>query len=302
MRRLFAFLTALCLCAGLLCGCAPAQPAAEGLSVVCTVFPAYDFVREIAGDAVNLRLLIEPGKELHTFDPTPRDMAAVAGCDLFVYVGGESDGWAETLCAETQGTSLAMMSLVSELCAAGDGHDHDHGEYDEHIWTSPKMAAEIVCGISDALQRLDPANAAEYAARTEAYVDKLSGLSAELAQTVAAGSRRELIFGDRFPMLYFTEELGLTADAAFPGCSSETEPSAAKLAALIDRVRREKIPVVLKCELSSGVVAEAIAEAGGARVMTLHSCHNVTVEEWERGESYLSLMRANILVLSEALK
>lgn len=307
MKRILALLLTLVLLLSLSCGCTVENPSDGRLSVVCTVFPAYDFARAVAGDLIDLELLIAPGEEIHTFDPTPQDMRRITGCDLFICNGGSSDDWADTLLSGGAGCSVVkMMECVDTLCAADHDHTdhagHDHGEYDEHVWTSPRMAEDIVRGISDALCAADPENAEIYRSRTENYCEELRGLSDRLQAAVTGGTRRTLIFGDRFPMRYFTEQLGLEAVSAFPGCAADTEPSAATVAALIDRVKAESIPAVLKCELSSGLVADAIAEATGAKVLTLHSCHNVTAEEYARGETYLSLMDKNVTVLTEALQ
>lgn len=307
MKRISALLLTLSLLLSLTCGCTPKDTSGDRLSVVCTIFPAFDFARAVAGDLIELELLIDPGEEVHTFDPTPQDMRRITDCDLFICNGGTSDGWVDTLLSGDADCSVVrMMECVDTLCAASEEHadhaGHDHGEYDEHVWTSPRMAENIVRGISDALCRVDPENADTYRSRAESYCGELRILSDLLQAAVMGGTRRTLIFGDRFPMLYFTEQLGLEAFSAFPGCAADTEPSAATVAALIDRVKTTDIPAVLKCELSSGLVADAIAEATGTKVLTLHSCHNVTAEEYARGETYLSLMNKNVTVLTEALK
>lgn len=304
MKRFLSLLLIFSLLLALTCGCTPEDPADDRLSVVCTVFPAFDFVRALAGDLVDIELLIAPGEEIHTFDPTPQDMRRITGCDLFVCNGGTSELWADTLLSGgTDCAVVRMMECVDTLCAADHDHEgHDHGEYDEHVWTSPKLAEQIVRGIAEGLCDADPANAETYRSRTESYCAELRTLSDRLQAAVDGGSHRTLIFGDRFPMRYFTEQFGLEAISAFPGCAADTEPSAATVAALINKVKGDGISAVLKCELSSGIVADAIAEASGAAVLTLHSCHNVTAEEYARGETYLSLMNQNVTVLTEALK
>lgn len=288
--------------------CAPAAPAPAGdgrLRVVTTAFPAYDFVREIAGELVDVQLLLAPGEEVHSFDPTPADMRAIADCGLFICIGGPADDWAEGLLSGAEGGAerLAMTDCVQQL-VHGHTHGHSHAEagFDEHVWTSPYMAADIVQAIADTLCRLDADNADTYRARAEDYRGRLLQLAGSIRQTVEQAEGKTLVFGDRFPMLYFTEAFGLEVQAAFPGCSEDTEPSAATVAALVDYVKQENIPVVLKCELSAGKVAEAIAEACGVPVRVMHSCHNVTADEWAAGENYLSLMEKNAELLREALK
>ena len=186
-----------------------------------------------------------------------------------------------------------------------DGHDHDgheeHIEYDEHIWTSPRIAMDLCRVIADTLSQADPDHAAEYQTRLAAYVQELADLDQAFRDTVEGGSRRLLVFGDRFPLLYFCREYGLDYRAAFHGCSGDTEPSLATLKYLIDKVRAEQIPVVYTIELSSQKVASAIAETTGARILTFHSCQTLTRQEFDRGETYLSLMWKNVDVLKEGL-
>ncbi len=300
---------ALCLllaAALLLGGCAgPTAGKDDGrLRVVCTLFPYYDFVRAIGGDRVEPYLLVTAGREAHSFEPTPLDVIRISEADVFLCNGGESEEWVEDILSaagENIGAVARMMDHVdalgeefSEGMQGGhddhDGHDHDvhdhdgheeHIEYDEHIWTSPRIAMDLCRVIADTLSQADPDHA--------------------VRDTVAGGSRRLLVFGDRFPLLYFCREYGLDYRAAFHGCSGDTEPSLATLKYLIDKVNQEDIPVVYTIELSSQKVASAIAETTGARILTFHSCQTLTRQEFDRGETYLSLMWKNVDVLKEGL-
>ena len=321
-KRLFAVLLALTLAAGL-CGCVDRQRAEDGrLQVVCSVFPYYDFARQIGGDDVGVTLLVAAGKETHSFEPTPLDVITLSQADVFLYNGGESEAWVDDILSaagENIAVTLPLMPQVSALAeewaegmeGAHDEHDHDHDhethdsddiEYDEHVWTSPVLAKALCQAICDALCQADPAHREGYQARLTDYLAQLDGLDAAFREVVEAGHRRLLVFGDRFPLLYFCKEYGLDYRAAFHGCASDTEPSLATLKYLIDKVEDEEIPVVYTIELSSRKVADAIAETTGAKVLTFHSCQTVSRTEFDGGATYLSLMEQNVEALREGLQ
>lgn len=333
-KRLTAIIIPLLLCfltALTLAGCgkdgqeqAAGEIAPDGrpkIQVITTIFPPYDFVRQIGGDYVEAEMLLKPGMEAHSYEPTPRDIIRITESDLFLYAGGESDVWVEEL-LEGNDTRVHAHSLLEwvepleEEAAEGmqsRGHDHDHdheedagvhleeGEYDEHVWTSPVNAILIVEKIRDTLCAIDPDRAGIYEENARAYLEQLRRLDSDYRQVIGEAKRHTVIFGDRFPFLYLVKTYGLDYHAAFPGCSSETEPSAATIAFLTDEVRQDHIPVVFYLELSNAKVADAIAEVTGARTAMLHSCHTLTREEMQRGESYLSLMRQNLEQLKLAL-
>ena len=321
-KRLFALLLALTLAAGL-CGCDGRQRVEDGrLQVVCSVFPYYDFARQIGGDDVDVTLLVAAGKETHSFEPTPLDVITLSEADVFLYNGGESEAWVDDILSaagENIAVTLPLMPQVSALAeewtegmeGAHDEHDHDHDhethdsddiEYDEHVWTSPVLAKELCQAICDALCQADPDHRENYQARLADYLTQLDQLDAAFREVVEAGHRRLLVFGDRFPLLYFCKEYGLDYRAAFHGCASDTEPSLATLKYLIDKVEDEDIPVVYTIELSSRKVADAIAETTGARVLTFHSCQTVSRAEFDGGATYLSLMEQNVEALREGLQ
>lgn len=322
-KRLFALLLALTLAAGL-CGCGGRQKVEDGrLQVVCSVFPYYDFARQIGGDDVDVTLLVAAGKETHSFEPTPLDVITLSQADVFLYNGGESEAWVDDILSaagENIAVTLPLMPQVSALAeewaegmeGAHDKHDdhdheeHDHDsddiEYDEHVWTSPVLAKALCRAICDALCQADPAHQEDYQARLTDYLAQLDGLDAAFREVVDAGHRRLLVFGDRFPLLYFCKEYGLDYRAAFHGCASDTEPSLATLKYLIDKVEDEGIPVVYTIELSSQKVAQAIAETTGAKVLTFHSCQTVSRAEFDGGATYLSLMEQNVEALREGLQ
>ena len=303
MKRLIAALLCLCL---MLCGCTaqPEKPHDETkLQIVCTSFPAYDFAREIADDRAELTLLIKPGSEVHSYEPTPKDMIRIQESDLFICNGGESEQWAKTLITPELNT-IYMMGCVDTVEESADGiYNAEDGEpeLDEHVWTSPLNAIKISEEICNALCKLDTDNAEAYKTNFTAYKAQLMALDREFRQVIKNSGKHTLVFADRFPMRYFALEYGLNCYAAFPGCSSETEPSAKTVAYLIDRVREDKIPAVLYMEFSNQKMADVICEDTGCKKLPFYSAHSVSAEQFKQGVSYLDLMRINLNSLKEAL-
>lgn len=304
----------LCLCL-ILSGCSARETEKKDsskLQIVCTNFPAYDFAREIAGDRAQIKLLIKPGAEVHSYEPAPKDVIAIQESDLFICNGGESEAWVESLVGENV-NALRMMDCVETVAESGEGiyaaedeHDHEHDdgeeeELDEHVWTTPGNAAKICYALCDKLCELDQENANEYMLNYEVYNAKLMELDIEIRTTVLNGVRDTLVFADRFPMRYFTREYGLKYYAAYPGCASQTEPSAKTVAFLIDHVREEKIPAVLYMEFSNEKMADVICEDTGCEKLPFYSANSVTARQFEDGVTYLDLMRMNIETLKEAL-
>ncbi|MCI8971397.1 MAG: zinc ABC transporter substrate-binding protein [Oscillibacter sp.] len=310
MKRIFPLLCALLL----LTACGPALPPEDSgrLQIVAAVFPAYDFARSAAGELADVTLLLPPGAESHSYEPTPADILRVQRCDLFIYLGGESDAWVDTILSaiQPQGEVLRMIDCVDLLeeetvegMQGGHDHeeDHDHlGEVvgmDEHVWTAPRNAAAVTRTIGERLAALDPAHAGNYAAGAESYALELEALDWEFAAFFDHLPDRTIVFGDRFPLLYFAEAYDLDYYAAFPGCGAQTEPSAATVAFLTEKVREEQLPAVWYIEFSNHLVADSIAEAAGVETAQFHTCHNVSRADLEAGATYLSLMRANLETL-----
>ena len=312
MKRLLCALLAAVMMLSL-CGCTASYEKSDKLQVVCTLFPYYDFARQIGGDNVDVTLLVAAGKETHSFEPTPLDVIRVSKADVFLYNGGESEQWVDGILSSAGKdipVTAAMMDFVdlqSEEIVEGmqvnehENEDSDEIEYDEHIWTSPVIAQSICWGICGALCKADWDHAEDYVARTDAYVAQLGELDAAFREVVENGQRSTLVFGDRFPLLYFCKTYGLSYRAAFHGCASDTEPSLATLKFLIDKVNDEQIPVVYTIELSSQKVAQAVAETTGAKVVTFQSCQQVSRDDFNSGVTYLDLMWDNVDALKEGL-
>ena len=305
----------------LLFGCTQVKDVEENhkIKVVTTIFPPYDFVRQIAGDNVEVTMLLKPGEETHSYEPTPQDILQIQQADVFIYTGGENDVWVEDILDSIHLEGKEMIAMVDCVETLEEehvegmkderghnhtlhDHEHEHEEehehtVDEHVWTSPQNAEKIVVDISTVLQQKDKENALLYKENTEKYLVQLKELDEEFREVVENSKNHVLLFGDRFPFRYFAEEYNLDYYAAFPGCASDTEPSAATMAFLINQVKEKNIPVVLKMELSNDDISKAIAEATGTKVRTFYSCHNLTAKEFQAGQTYLRRMRKNVETL-----
>lgn len=294
-------------CLVLLCGCGAPRPADSGkLRAVATIFPLYDFVRAVGGDRVDCRLLIDPGTEVHAFDPAPSDIRAVYSCDCFLYIGGESDEWANTLLGEADVNTLVMMDYVHTLDedeTDGEEHGHSHGDgehgADEHIWTSPTNAIQMVEAIADELCALDAENASFYRENCAAYTEKIAAVRAEIAETVAAADAPYLLVADRFPLKYFTEEFAIPYTAAFGGCATGTDISLKTMTRLVKTVEERGLQCAFYTEMSSRNIANALAEETGVCLYELNSAHNVTLDQFNSGVTYVDLMKQNARVLRE---
>ena len=287
------------------CGREQETPDESKIQIVCTCFPAYDFARAMAGNRAQLTLLLKPGAEVHSYEPTPKDMARIEACDLFIYNGGESEEWVEEL-TEAKLNAVCMMDCVKAVAESDEGiykteSGEEEAELDEHVWTSPVNAMLISREICNALCEADPLNATEYRENLAGYISELTEIDVELRSVVNDAVRNTLVFADRFPMRYFTLEYGLKYYAAYPGCSSETEPSAKTVAYLIDKVRDEKIPAVLYMEFSNQKMADVICEDTDCKKLPFYSAHSVTAEQFDAEVTYIDLMRINIDSLKEAL-
>lgn len=279
--------------------------------VVTTLFPAYDFARELCGERCEVVLLVPPGAELHSYEPTPQDLLRIRSCDLLLCNGGESEAWLETLLDGAEG-DFKVLKMLDCVQALEEEHkegmqdlheeeEEDGVEYDEHVWTSPRNAAEICRAITEELCAIDPDGAEYYRNSCARYCAELNDLDAAFRAIVARARGNCLVFADRFPARYFVEEYGLDYFAAFPGCADDAEPSARTVAFLIDRVRDEAVPAVLYIEYSDQRMADVICEDTGCKKLLFHTCHTVSAADLAAGASYLGLMRANLETVKEAL-
>lgn len=321
MKKILALLLALWIPAAVLFGCAPQDDSAASnkLNIVTTIFPAYDWVREILGDETDraeITMLLDSGVDLHSYQPTVDDIVKISDCDLFLYVGGESDGWVEDALKNAPNKERKVIRLLDvlgdsakaeETVAGMQEEEHDHeeeAEYDEHIWLSLKNAQVLVAAISEALQETDPARKDTYAANAAAYVEKLSALDGEYRAAVDSGKHKTLLFGDRFPFRYLADDYGLDYYAAFPGCSAETEASFETVSFLAGKMDALGLPCVLTIEGTQHKIAETIVQNTAQKnqqVLTMDSMQAVTANDAASGVSYLSIMEKNLSVLKKAL-
>ena len=305
-------------------------------SVVSTSFPGYDFARAVTKNTnISTKMLVKPGAETHTYEPTPQDIIDIKNADMFIYVGGDSDTWVEKILkdVDTKKTHVVklvdLVSTVEEEIVEGmededehehdhdhdhdhnhdhkhdhDGHDHDDhdeeegAEIDEHVWTSPKKAMEIVKKIAKVASEIDTAEKNKIDDNTEKYVAEIAAVDKDLHQVID-GKISEIVVADRFPFRYFADEFGLKYAAAFSGCSEQTEASAKTISFLINKVKQDKIKKIYKIELSNGKIAETVSKDTGAEVLELHSAHNVTADDFSKGVTYVDLMKRNLLALSK---
>lgn len=322
-RKILCLLLAAMLACGLFAGCSggfsesSASADSGRLKIVTTIFPAWDWVRQIVGDGDNVDLILlgGAGTDLHSFSPSTRDILDIADCDLFLYVGGESDAWASDALSQNPNgnrTALSLLELVGdsareEELAEGmeaDDEEEEEAAYDEHVWLSPKNAALCCEAISAALQELDPGNRAAYLANKAAYVAKLQALDENCREAVNQGRVKTLLFGDRFPFLYLVKDYGLDYYAAFPGCSAETEASFATILFLAQKTDELGLPAILQIETSDGAIARTIRDNTASKnqeILVLDSMQGITRDDIENGTSYLSIMEENLAVLKEAL-
>ena len=333
MKKITVLLLALFMLVGALAGCGKQNDTnqTDKLSIVTTIFPEYDWVREILGDKADnaeITMLLDNGVDLHSYQPTAADIVKISDCDLFIYVGGESDGWVEDALRNAANRNMKVINLLEVLGdsvkteeivegmqeehehedahAHDDAEEHEHEEEaDEHVWLSLKNAKMLVRVISKALQELDPDNKDIYAANADAYVKKLSALDADYQAAVDAASNKTILFGDRFPFRYLVDDYGLRYYAAFVGCSAETEAGFETISFLAKRVDEWKLPCVLTIEGAQHKIAETIVRnttAKNQKVLTMDSMQSTTTQDVKNGTTYLSVMEKNLSVLKEALR
>ena len=330
MKKIIALLLLLLMTAGMLAGCGKQKDddttdTTDKLSIVTTIFPEYDWVRQILGDKADnadVTMLLDNGVDLHSYQPTADDIVKISDCDLFIYVGGESDGWVEDALKNATNKDMKVVNLLevlgdkvkNEEVVEGmqeeeheheDGEEHEHEEEaDEHVWLSLKNAEVLVGTISNALQEVDPGNKDAYAANADAYVKKLSAFDAEYQTAVDNAARKTVLFGDRFPFRYLVDDYGLNYYAAFVGCSAETEASFETISFLAKKVDELKLPCVLTIEGKNHKIAETIVKntaPKSQKILTMDSMQSTTSKDVASGTTYFSVMEKNLAVLKEAL-
>ncbi|WP_026492096.1 metal ABC transporter substrate-binding protein [Butyrivibrio sp. XPD2002] len=297
---------------------------ASAPKIVCTIFPEYDWVREILGEkaeGADLTMLLDNGVDLHSYQPTAEDIVKISECDLFIYVGGESDGWVDDALKEKTNKDMVVINLLDTL---GDnvkeeevvegmeaeeeeeeeGEEEEGPEYDEHVWLSLKNTKILVAAIADALEKIDSENADIYKKNAEEYTAKLDALDVEYADTVKNAALDTVLFGDRFPFRYMVDDYGLKYYAAFVGCSAETEASFETIAFLAGKVDELGLKNVLTIEGQNHKIAETIIQNTSTKdqgVLTMDSMQSTTTEDVQGGATYLGIMESNLEVLKEAL-
>lgn len=272
----------------------------EKLSVITTLFPDYDFAKQIAGDKAEVKLLLNPGVEAHDYDPSPSDIIAMNKADLFIYTGDDMEVWVSSILESVDTEKVRVVDTSNGISMiesiddkeedGGNAHAHEH---DPHIWTSPKNAITMMNTILSAFIKEDPKNKEYYEKNAQNYISQIQTLDKEFQEIVANAEYKTIYFGGKFAMVYFVKEYGLAYMSAFDSCSSETEPSAKLVTNIVDAMKKNGAKVVYYEELTDPKAAEAIAQEIGGTTLLLHSCHNVSAEDFENGATYVSLMKQN---------
>lgn len=288
---------------------------ANEINIVVSNFASYDFLRAIVGNNndVAIKFILGPGKDSHSYEPTAQDLIDIQNADLFVYIGGKMEEWALKVLDSMGKEKINAFCIADDVELAEekeiDGveeheEEHEEGAFDEHIWTSPKNAKLMIKSLCSEIIKIDPKNADIYNKNAEEYIKKIERVDTEIRTVVDNKVRDRLLFGDKMPIQYFIDYYGLKVSAAFSGCSTDAEPSGKTIAYLIKVAREEKIPVILYIELNTGKVAKTIANEVGdnCKAMKIQTLHNVEKDDFENGETWVTLMERNVEVLKEALQ
>lgn len=286
-------------------------------SIVCATFPEYDWVLNILGSKISdfeVTLLQDKGADLHSYQPTIKDIAKISTCNLFIYVGGESNNWVEKAIANSTNKNQIVINIMEVLGdkireeeiveGMQEEESNEESEYDEHVWLSLRNAAIISKKLSLAIEKIDSNNAAVYESNAEAYIKQLLKLDKDIEKTVAASRSKTILFGDRFPFRYFTDDYGISYYAAFAGCSAETEASFETIAFLSKKVAELGLKTIITIEKSDKKLANSIAKNSkikGISIVEMDSLQSVTAMEIKNGKTYLSAMQENHNALKQAL-
>lgn len=283
------------------------------LKIISTVFPPYDLAKHIAGDNAEMKILLPPGSEAHTYEPTAKEIIAIQNCDIFLYIGGENEQWADKLINSNDTSKVKIVKLIDCVPTLSEDdedehedehnhheHDHEH-ETDEHIWTSPENARLMLSAVYDAICAVDPENSQTYTENKDAYDKQLADLDNEYKTAIDNAKNKTIVLADKFPFRYLAHEYGLDCYAAFSSCSDESEPSVSTMIKLTKKIKENNIPVVYYLEFSSTKIADTLCDETGATKLMLHSCHNVSKQDIENNVSYIDLMKQNLENLKVAL-
>lgn len=286
------------------CSCGEVERSTGKISVVTTIFPYFDFARSVSKGTCDVDMLLKPGSDVHSFEPTPSDILKIRNADLFIYNGGESDEWVDSILESLGDTDKPVVMKMTDYVKPLTEMDADHhaeDEEDEHIWTSLDNAKTLVSKISDEVSKLDSKNKSIYHRNGLDYIEKISKVQSEIENTVNSSKSKKIVVGDRFPLLYFATEFSLDWECAFPGCSTETEPSLDRLSKLTDTIEKDKIKTILKLEMSENKVADTLADETNTKVRTFYSAESVSKEDFANNITYVDLMERNNNALKEAL-
>lgn len=286
------------------CSCGEVERSTGKISVVTTIFPYYDFARSVSKGTCDVDMLLKPGSDVHSFEPTPSDILKIRNADLFIYNGGESDEWVDSILESLGDTDKPVVMKMTDYVKPLTEMDADHhaeDEEDEHIWTSLDNAKTLVSKISDEVSKLDQKHKTVYNKNGLDYIEKISKVQSEIENTVNSSESKKIVVGDRFPLLYFATEFSLDWECAFPGCSTETEPSLDRLSKLTDTIEKDKIKTILKLEMSENKVADTLADETNTKVRTFYSAESVSKEDFANNITYVDLMERNNNALKEAL-
>lgn len=286
------------------CSCGEVERSTGKISVVTTIFPYYDFARSVSKGTCDVDMLLKPGSDVHSFEPTPSDILKIRNADLFIYNGGESDEWVDSILESLGDTDKPVVMKMTDYVKPLTEMDADHhaeDEEDEHIWTSLDNAKTLVSKISDEVSKLEQKHKTVYNKNSLDYIEKISKVQSEIENTVNSSESKKIVVGDRFPLLYFATEFSLDWECAFPGCSTETEPSLDRLSKLTDTIEKDKIKTILKLEMSENKVADTLADETNTNVRTFYSAESVSKEDFANNITYVDLMERNNNALKEAL-
>ena len=304
IKRITAAFLLLFISFALVCCAQVSEGKKDGISIVTTVFPQYDFAKRLTeGTGANVKMLIPAGSEAHSYDPTPADMIAAAECDIFIWVGGESEAWADKIIKSTVKEKTKVIALMDTVPLLESDGDHDHGDghdYDEHVWTSPKNAMAMVEVLLATLCETDPDNAEAYRSNSEKYLASLEVLDRDFAALAEKIGKRPIIVGDRFPFLYLASSYGFVFASPFRGCSAHTEASVAEITSVIEIARENGAKTVFSVDFSNEKMAKSIADEVGASVSRLYSCHTASGADIDAGNGYIEIMRKNLDALMSA--